>query len=175
MRVPRLGNSLRLGCTSDADDGGSSKGNRASFAHGMFVCKTWSFMHVEDHLRVAARAGAPLRRAPGGAAAPAGGRLWCGARVGSGLRACARAGARRRRPPASNSLRREFEGNSGVPFEGNSKGTRIVLKVLCVVSSKFWRVWFGHSIRNCLINSITCLKRSFAHLEVIVWPKRVAA
>ena len=72
---------------------------------------------------MAATAGAPLRRAPGGAEAPAGGRLWCGARVGSGERECARAGARRRGPSASNSLRREFEGNSGIPFEGNSKGT----------------------------------------------------
>ena len=63
-----------------------------------------SFIHVEDRIRVAATPGAPLRRAPGGAEAPAGGHLWCGARVGSGLRACARAGARRRRPPASNSL-----------------------------------------------------------------------
>ena len=61
----------------------------------------------------------------------------CGARVGSGVRECARARARRRGPLASNSLRREFEpfeGNSGILFEGDSKGTRRVLEVLRVVS-----------------------------------------
>ena len=74
---------------------------------------------------MAARAGAPLRRAPGGAEAPRReGASVCGARVGSGVRECARARARQRGPLASNSLRREFEGNSGIPFEGNSKGTR---------------------------------------------------
>ena len=34
----------------------------------------------------------------------------------------------------SKGIRRELEGNSGIPFEGNSKGTRRVLEVLRVVS-----------------------------------------
>ena len=98
-------------------------------------CRIWPFIHVEDDLQAAARAGAPLRRAPGGAEAPRReGASVCGARVGSGVRECARARARQRGPLASNSLRREFEGNSGIPFEGNSKGTRRVLEVLRVVS-----------------------------------------
>ena len=56
-----------------------------------------------------------------------GGCLWCRARVWSGVRECARAGARRQGPPsASNSLRREFEGNfaRSERMEFPSKGTR---------------------------------------------------
>ena len=63
-----------------------------------------------------------------------GGCLWWRARVWSGVRECARAGARRQGPSASNSLRIPFEGNFGVPFEGNSKGTRRVMEPLRVVS-----------------------------------------
>ena len=93
-------------------------------------CKTRSFIHVEDHLGVAARAGAPLRRAPGGAAAPMGGCLWCGARVGSEWRARVHSGwnsgpaGRGRRPR----IPFEFQGNSGL--RRDSKGTRKVLEVL---------------------------------------------
>ena len=79
--------------------------------------KTRSFIGVTGRLRVAARAGPPHRRASGGAEAPAGGRLWCGARVGSGVRECARAGALGG-ASASNSLRREFEGNLEFPSKG---------------------------------------------------------
>ena len=43
------------------------------------------------------------------------------------------------------------------------------------VSSAVSRVWFGHSILNCRTSSITCLKRSLAHLLVIAPPSRVAA
>ena len=64
-----------------------------------------------------------------------GGCLWCRARVWSGVRECARAGTcRQGGASASNSLRREFEGNFGVPFERNSKGTRRVMEPLRVVS-----------------------------------------
>ena len=94
-------------------------------------CKTRSFIHVEDRIGVAATAGAPLRRAPGGAAAPVGGCLWCGARVGSewGVRVRSSGG-----PSSAGAAGLEFEGNYGIPFEGNSKGTRKVLEVLRVVS-----------------------------------------
>ena len=96
----------------------------------------WSFIHVEDNLEAAARAGAPLRRAPGGAEAPAGG---CASDAGRGLGvACASAfgrglvgGGRRPRIP--------FEGNSKGILELPSKGVRRelvyrVIKVLRVVS-----------------------------------------
>ena len=89
-------------------------------------CKTRSFIHVEDHLGVAARAGAPLRRAPGGAAAPVGGCLWCGARVGSEWRARVRS---RGGPSAgaagldSLRIRREFWNSLRRELEGNSKGS----------------------------------------------------
>ena len=45
------------------------------------------------------------------------------------------------------------------------------------VSSAVSRLWFGHDIRNSLTNNITCLKRSFAHFEVIdiACLRRVAA
>ena len=42
-------------------------------------------------------------------------------------------------------------------------------------SSAVSRAWFGHSIRNWRMSSITWRKRSLAQREVIVSPKRVAA
>ena len=67
------------------------------------------------------------------------------------MRECARAGARRRGPPASIPF--EFEGNSGIPFEGNSKGTRKVLEVLRVVSGTACNVTSCNCCRSVVCQS----------------------
>ena len=101
----------------------------------------WSFIHVIVHIGVAARAGAPLRRAPGrrrgeaptreGASGAGGGCVGWRARVRSGGSPLAGAvglefpskGIRRE---FCSSLRRDFEGN----YPRNSKGDGTLVRVV---------------------------------------------
>ena len=119
-------------------------------------CKTRSFMHVTDHLGVAARAGPPhtgelpearRRRREGAAGA---GRGW-------GVASASALG----RGPVGGAVGLEFPSKGiRIPFEGNSKGTGSVLEVLCVVS--------GTSCNHHLgLPRIGCAFPSTVHFEGI--------